>query len=277
MYSSNNNGGHWLCPRIMSDDQSSVYYGGKSEWFVRNTAAKSGYGVVAGVNVLISLALKDSFYQKRFHISFDENNIIDQKNFTFLMYKLYLRMGIFETPILNLIYDKSRRDKKYILPVSFFANLPLFIRGMLHFSSKHNIALTYDSLYTLNCNYTRGLTFIKLGLSYGNPIVLLTTNNHFDFILYDEPYYQKPHKVTMKKTFVTITDIQETTSKNAPDLIVSIDGKMGRIPYSDLHNSWQSYKAYGSGMTYFSASDTFQPYSWVLTEFRTWFKNIRLK
>lgn len=273
MYNTNNNGGSWMCPRISSDLCDYIYYGGSTQWFKRNTAFKCSSGAVAGANIVTSLALKDPFYGKRFKIYLDEDNMIDQNNFTLMMYKLYIRMGIFELPILNFIYDKSDRNKKFILPVSTGLSLYHFIRGILHLAAKHNVALQYDSIYTHKCSYIRGLTFIKLGISYGFPIAVLTKRNALSYTLYHEPYGQAPSTEIMRNQFFTITDIQETTTHNCPDLILSIDGKMGRISYQTLYDSWQSHQAYKTGMVYFAPGHFFHPYSWVFPECKWLFKS----
>lgn len=254
MFQSRNNSTVHLCPCILRPTDHHAYYGGSQEWFTRNTAFIGGCASVCGVNVLAICAENNPIFQELLGISINAKRVISIEDYTRVMHELYNTITMLEVPVLNRLYDNSKRElSKNMIPASLGTTLFFFIRGMKRYSKSHNIKLNSHVMYTMNTNYMRSLTYIKLALSNGHPVVLLTTQNHFEYTLFDKAYFQGGSSETMSYRFVTITDIQSSGTKDNPDLIISTGGKNGKISYKDLYESWQSLSAFGSGMVYFTS------------------------
>lgn len=254
MFQSRNNSTVHLCPCILSESNQHAYYGGSQDWFTRNTAYKGGCAAVCGANVLSIYAENTPLFQELLGINVSDKRVISFDDYTRVLHELYSSIFMLEVPFLNKTCDKSPRNQKSsLVPSTFGTNLPFFILGMKKYAKEHGITLDSQHMFTTNCNYLRGLTFIKLALSNGYPVVLLTTNNTFEYTLFSKAYFQAGANKTIKHHFVTITDIQTSGTKDNPDLIISNNGKTGKISYSDLHQSWQSIKSFGAGMVYFTA------------------------
>lgn len=253
MYQSKNNSTVYLCPRINRTLDHHAYYGGSQSWFLRNTQFIGGCAAVCGANVITIYASDAPEFQKRLGITIDKKRFISLDDYCKVMHSIYKRILMLEVPIINRLTDRVSREAKtnYILPSTCGTTMIFFILGMKSFARKYGLKLNSNSMYTTNCSYIRGLTYIKLALSNGHPVVLLTTNNTFEYTLYHKAYRQDAKSHTMKKHFVTITDIQESGIKDEPDLIISTWGKTGRISYKELHESWQSPKSFGSSMAHF--------------------------
>lgn len=243
----------YLCPRIVSAEHGKVYYGGDQAWFPRNSAFKGGCGPICGANVLTAYADKNTKFQENLNISISNKHLISQENYLQMMKDVYKTMRPLEIPILSQIYDKCSRNNKVFryLPATFGVTMPHFALGVLKYAASKNIYLQYRSFTSMFCSYTRGLTFIKLALANGYPVVLLTTNNKFPFITYDRPYMSTGTSHKMARHFVTITDIKETDGNKDPELTITTWGKTGTIAYKDLYRSWNSIRAFGSTMLYF--------------------------
>ncbi len=243
----------YLCPRIIGAEQQHIYYGGDQSWFPRNTAFKGGCGPVCGANILTILADRYSNYQEKLDIHIDEKHFIPQDDYLMLMNDIYKASYPLEVPVINFIYDKCARNNKIFryIPATFGMTMPHFARGVLRYASSNHIYLQYRSRSSLFCSYTRGLTFIKLALANGYPVVLLTTNSRFPFTTYERPYMTTGTSHTMRKHFVTITGIKETNNPNGPELTITTWGKTGSIAYKELYHSWNSIRSFGSTMLYF--------------------------
>lgn len=253
MFQSRNNSTVHLCPCILRPSDHQAYYGGSQEWLTRNTAYLGGCGPVAGVNVLSICAENDPIFQELLNIKIDTKRIIPIEDYSRVLHEVYDSMIMLEVPFLKSRYDSQQgRINKKLLPATFGTNLLFFTHGLKKYAHEHGIKLTSHRMFTLNCNYMRGLTYIKLALSNGYPVVLLTTNNRFKYTLYSKAYFQGGSNKIMKHHFVTITDIQTSGTKDNPDLIISNNGKTGKISYKELHKSWQSVTAFGAGMVYFT-------------------------
>ncbi|MFI3209418.1 MAG: hypothetical protein R3Y40_09845 [Eubacteriales bacterium] len=246
----------YLCPRIISVEHKHVYYGGDQSWLPRNTAAKGGCGPVCGANILTVYADKNPQYQTLFDININEKHFVSQDEYLDLLQELYSTMHIWEIPVLSNIYDRISRTNRLFryLPSTLGIDICHFTQGVLRYAAKKEVYLKHRSLSTWFCGYTRGLTFIKLALTNGYPVVMLTTNSKFPFMLYDRPYLQNGVSKKMAHHFVTITDIKETPNDSNPELVITTWGKTGVISYKDLYKSWHSIKAFGSGMVYFVPS-----------------------
>lgn len=247
------NSTEYLCPRIVSVENNLVYYGGDQSWFSRNTAYRGGCGPVCAANILTVFADQHPQYQEPLGITIDDKHMISQDLYLDLLQKLYDSMHIIEVPLLSKIYDKLSRHNKIFkkVPATIGTNIIGLTYSILRFSDKQGIPLQFKSRNCLFCGYTRGLTFIKLAISNGYPIVLLTTNNHFPFTTYERPYLSEGKAHKMAHHFVTITALKEYTDGRGPELIITTWGKTGTIFYSDLYKSWQSPLAFGSSMVYF--------------------------
>lgn len=243
----------YLCPRIVGAEQRHIYYGGDQAWFPRNTAFKGGCGPVCGANILTTFADRNPICQKKLNISIDEKHFIAQDEYLTLMQEIYQRMHPFEVPVINHIYDKCTRNNKAFryIPSTFGVSMPHFTRGVLRYAASKEIYLQYRSRSSIFCSYTRGLTFIKLALANGYPVVLLTTNSKFPFTTYERPYMMNGATHTMRRHFVTITGIKETGNPDGPELTITTWGKTGTIVYKDLYRSWNSIRSFGSTMLYF--------------------------
>lgn len=253
MFQSRNNSTVHLCPCILRESDHQAYYGGSQKWFSRNTAYKGGCAAVCGANILSIYAENTPHFQKLLGITVSDKRIISFHDYSRVLHEVYNSIIMLEVPFYNKFYDNCKReDQKTLLPVTYGTNLPFFILGIKKYARKHGIILHSHHMFATNCNYMRGLTFIKLALSNGYPVVLLTTNNVFEYILFSKAYFQSGVPKNIKHHFVTITDIQTSGTKDNPDLVISNDGKTGKISYKDLHNSWQSIKSWGAGMVYFT-------------------------
>ncbi len=246
----------YLCPRIVNVENNLVYYGGDQSWFSRNTAYRGGCGPVCGANILTVYADQNPQYQSMLGITIDDRHFIPQDLYLQLLQDIYKSMHIMEIPILNKIYDNLSRHNKVFkkIPPSLGTNIMGFTSSLLRFANTRGINLQFKSRNCMFCGYTRGLTFIKLALSNGYPVVLLTTNNRFPFISYDRPYMTEGKTYKMARHFVTITALKETPDAKSPELIITSWGKTGSISYEALYRSWQSPLALGSSMVYFTAA-----------------------
>ncbi len=244
----------YLCPRIIGTEQQHIYYGGDQAWFSRNTAFKGGCGPVCGANILTVLADRNPKFQELLDITIDDKHFITQEDYLKMMKAIYKKMYPLEVPVISSIYDKCSRTNKIFryIPTTFGVTMPHFTRGVLRYARSKNIYLQYRSRSSLFCSYTRGLTFIKLALANGYPVVLLTTNSKFPFTTYERPYMTTGTKQTMKRHFVTITGIKETDNSNSPEITITTWGKTGTIAYEDLYRSWNSIRSFGSAMLYFT-------------------------
>lgn len=251
MYQSQSNSSFYLCPRIKGSDEFHAYYGGDQSWLDRNTAFRSGCAPTCAANVMTILAMNSVVYANKLDVSLDKRNFISQDDYTRILNGIYRYMGIFEVPWVNKCYDKSPREQLPTLPVTMGTNLLLFAFGVKRYGKKHGIKLKPNIMFTRDSNYYRGLAFIKLALTSGYPVVLLTTASSFDYTLFERPYMQGPCDVSMKYHFVTITDVRDTAINDEPDILITSLGKTGQISYKNLYNSWQSPRAVGSGLCYF--------------------------
>ncbi len=244
----------YLCPRIVSAEQEKVYYGGDQAWFPRNSAFKGGCGPICGANVLIAYADKNSKFQENLDISITDKHLISQEDYLRMMKDIYKTMLPLEVPITSQIYDKCSRTNKIFryIPATFGVTMPHFALGVLKYAASKDIFLQYRSFSAMFSSYTRGLTFIKLALANGYPVVLLTTNNKFPFITYDRPYMSTGTTHKMAHHFVTITDIKDNVTTKEPELTITTWGKTGTIAYKDLYRSWNSIRAFGATMLYFT-------------------------
>ena len=243
----------YLCPRIISVENRHVYYGGDQSWLPRNTAYKGGCAPVCGANLLSVYADRNPQFQENLNIHVDEKHFIQQDEYLSMLQEIYSTMRLREVPILNHIYDNLSRSNRIFkrIPTNFGASLCHFTRGVLRYGLQKNINLQYRSRSTIFCSYTRGLTFIKLALANGYPVVLLTTNCKFPYLLHDRPYMHDGTQLHMHRHFVTITDIHESITGQGPELVITTWGKTGTIAYRDLYHSWKSIRSFGSGMVYF--------------------------
>lgn len=253
MFQSRNNSTVHLCPCILRESDHQAYYGGSQEWFERNTAYKGGCAAVCGANILSICAENTPTFQDLLGITVSDKRVISFDDYTRVLHELYNSIIMLEVPIISKFYDMHHRMKKHpLVPSTFGTNLPFFIIGVKKYAKSHGIVLNAHHMFATKCNYMRGLTFIKLALSNGHPVVLLTTNNTFEYTLYSKAYFQAGTTKKIKHHFVTITDIQTSGTKDNPDLVISNGGKTGKISYKDLHKSWQSAKSWGAGMAYFT-------------------------
>lgn len=244
----------YLCPRVISAENNHIYFGGDQDWFTRNTASKGGCGPIAAANILTVYADQHPEYQEDLDISINEKHFIPQEDYLSLLNQIYRKMHPMEVPVIRRIYDHASRDSKLFsrIPVTFGVNFPQFVLGVKRFVKAHCIQLHSRSLSTLFCGYMRGLTFMKLALANGYPIVLLITASPVSCTLYDLPYFQGGHTQKLKHHFITITDIKENSDPSAsPELVFTSWGKTGTLSYADLHRSWRSPRAFGSAMVYF--------------------------
>lgn len=251
MYQSRNNSSFYLCPRIKGSDDFHAYYGGDQSWLDRNTAYRSGCAPTCGANIMTILAMNSPLFSERLDVTFDKRRFISQEDYTKILNGIYKYMGILEIPWFNKQYDQLPRESKTFFPVTVGTNLLLFSMGVKRFAKKNNIKLDSCIMFTRGSSYYRGLAFIKLALANGYPVVLLTTGASFDYTMFERPYMQGPYETTMRYNFVTITDVRESTKKDAPDILITILGKTGLISYKTLYDSWQSPRAMGSGLCYF--------------------------
>lgn len=246
----------YLCPRIVNVEQEHVYYGGDQAWLPRNTAAKGGCAPVCGANVLTVYADKRPEAQELLHITVNDKHFIAQDEYLSLLQDLYRTMHMWELPVLNKIYDRVSRSNKIFkrIPSTLGIDICHFTRGLLRYAANHQVYLKHRSLSTIFCSYTRGLTFIKLALTNGYPVVMLTTNSKFNYLLFDRPYFQHGTEKKMSRHFVTITDIRDSADGTGPEIVFTTWGKTGVVPYKDLYHSWCSIRAFGSGLVYFTTA-----------------------
>lgn len=255
MYQSQHNSSFYLCPRIKDSDEFHAYYGGKGTWLNRNTASHSGCAPTCGANVITTLAMNSSDYAEKLGITLDKRHFISQEDYSNILNGIYKYMGIFEIPWFNKRYDLLPPGEKPKFPVTMGTNMLLFASGVKRYGKKHGIPLDPTIMFTKGSSYYRGLAFIKLALTSGYPVVLLTSGSGFDYTIFERPYMQAPYKAHMKYQFVTITDVRGTAVKDEPDILITSLGKTGMIPYRTLYESWQSPKAVGSGLCYFIPED----------------------
>ncbi len=246
-----------ICPRIASA-RGFYSFGGNQAWFSRNSAYKGGCGPVSGANILLSLSLKYPQIKSALSIPIQKDRIIAEEYFIALMEQLYQTMNVLEVPILNRIYDNLSRQNKYCskLPINLGIGACRFIRGVLLYGLKNDVFLKHYAISTMFCSYEKGLSFIRFALEKEFPISLLTTNNSYEFMLYDSESFDGGSMRKMHRHFVTITGICDKGNGTAPELIVSTWGKPGIIPFDVLHQSWHSPLAVGSTMVFFAPTNS---------------------
>lgn len=251
MYQSQHNSSFYFCPRIKGSDDFQAYYGGNQSWLGRNTARLAGCAPTCGANIMTILATNYPAFARKLGVTLDKRNFISQDDYINILNGIYKYMGIFEIPWFNKRYDQSPPGGPPRFPVSIGTNMPLFVSGVKRFAKKNDILLDSRIMYVRNSSYYRGLAFIKLALSNGYPVVLLTSGSDFKYTMYDRPYMQGAYETSMKYHFVTITDVRDTAIKDQPDILITILGKTGCISYKTLYDSWQSPKAIGSSLCSF--------------------------
>ncbi|MEF9839700.1 MAG: hypothetical protein RR275_03155 [Lachnospiraceae bacterium] len=249
----NKKGIHHLCPRIMDYQTNHISFGGNQAWLSRNTAALAGCGPISAANILVAYADVNPDYANQLGIFFYDDDIISQTDYVMLVNDIYHTLKPHELPILSQIYDFVDRNNKFFLHFTPYINLSMrrYIKGVLRYGLSQNIFLQFRGLSTLFCGYTRGITFIKLALTNGYPVTLLTTFNTHDITVFEHPHLYDGRVTKIKRHFVTITDIRESDTVNDTELIITIDGKTATISYTDLYKSWKSIKSFGSGLVYF--------------------------
>lgn len=244
---------HHLCPRIIDSQTEHISFGGNQAWLSRNTAAKAGGGPISVTNIIVTYAKSNEDYAKHLNISFCDNGLINQTDYLILLNDVYRTVKPHEFPIFNRIYDRLARNNRFFTRVNpgFLVKLRKLSKGMLRFGLKKDIFLQPRTLSTLFCGYTRGLTFIKLAVSNGYPVALLTTSNSHSITIFDHPHLYDGRNEKMKKHIVTIINVLEVKSEASPELVITTWGKTATISYDELYKSWQSIRAIGSGMVYF--------------------------
>ena len=244
-------------PLAIKDNASEGYYfGGDQNWYKENTRYFGGCGSVAGANVLRSLAVTYPDMFKAGNVSSDlkeyAKDVITKDTYTGLMGKLYKSIGAFETPVINLIYNKCRRDNKIFKKIvpTFGLSVDRFIRGMLKYCEKGGLLLHAHCISTAFCSYGKGIKFIKDGLESSKAVVLLTSYNQHELTTYSGKCgcLEKPNsnKESMKSHFATITGIDKEGN-----LTISTWGRTTSVSYDKLYKSWQSRKAFTSSLVYF--------------------------
>lgn len=244
----------YLCPRIINAEKRHIYYGGDQAWFSRNTAFRCGCGPICGANVLTVFADRHSYFQENLNITINSKHMISQEDYLHIMQELYKSMLPIEIPIISQIYDKCTRSNKFFkhIPAALGVTLPHFTLGVLRYAASKDIYLKHRSCSLFYGSYMRGLTFINLALANGYPVVLLTTNNTFQFKTFDGQHTTVGTSHKMFHHCVTITDIKETGTSEGPELTITTWGKVGTISYRDLYRSWNSVRSFGAGMVYFT-------------------------
>ncbi len=246
----------YLCPRIVGVENHYVHYGGNQAWYATNTAYKGGCGPVSGANVLTVYADKHPQYQEVLNLHIDDKHFVSQDEYLALMESLYKSMHILEVPLLSNLYNRLSRNNKVFnfVPVTFGTNISSYTCNLLKYALKKDIYLQYRSMSTVFCNYIRGLTFIKMAINNGYPVVLVNTNRAVYCNLFERPYMPVGSIKKIKRHFITITDIKEPADGTSPQLTITTWGKTGNISYADLYKAWQSPLAFGSGMVYFNTA-----------------------
>lgn len=250
----------YLCPRIVNVEKNYVYYGGDQAWLTRNSAYKGGCGPVCAANILTVYADRDSAFQSQLNMHINEKHFIKQDEYLALLQDLYNKMLILEVPLVSHLYNKLPRNTKLFryIPCTFGTTITNFTQTTLRYAAKRDLNLQYRSLSAFFCGYTRGLTFIKLALANGYPVVLFATNSKYPCTIYDRPYLQAGTPKKISRHFVTITDIRESKDGVGPELIITTWGKTGRITYKELYRSWQSIRSFGSTLLYFTPAKNYR-------------------
>lgn len=143
------------------------------------------------------------------------------------------------------------------LPPSMGNSMISFKRGVFRYATATHTPLDWHSVKTHRIGYKKGLAFIEEGISAGVPVILLTALNRH-YIYYHKNGFVE-HSLRDQDTamhFMTIVGVRG--EPGAPELVLSDMAMLATIPYSHLHERWQSPLALTSGLCWFSpAPQTF--------------------
>lgn len=243
-------------------EKGAAYFGGNQSWFERKAQRLAGCGSVAAANILACLAAQNPEVAQKLGLEFTAEKQISKNDFLRFMQQAYDAIGTFEVPIWNNLAENSPKEK-HLVPLSFGRGGAGVENGILRFAQSKGVLLKSHQLVTSYAGYLQGLKFIQSGLVAGSPVCMLATQNRHPMAIYNQGYKLPPAPMPngSKSHFVCITGVR-FNKLNQPELLVSSWGKICVIPYGQLHKSWQSPKAVGSQMVYFTpatnAADTYR-------------------
>lgn len=201
----------------------SVSYGGAQAWFEEELGRTSGCGSVAAANMLACLAKKYPDFQKKWNLDFQENGRISRESFLDFQESVFSFVGSWRWP----------------KPMGI--GIWRYTRRTLLYAASRQVYLQPHALVT-SCisDHERPLAFIRGGLKRAGAVTLLTTWNSF---------------ADIKNHFITITDIEKTDGGEVL-LEVSTWGKKAVYSYDEIWQSWQSCRAVGTALVYFTPAES---------------------
>lgn len=237
------------------DGKGNRYYGGDQSWYSSNTRALGGCGSVAGANVIRALVHKNRDLNE--HIRGNAklsheikrallNKEVSKDDYELLMTDVYHVMRAVEIFPLNIMYDRAPRDTKLYktLRTNSGRSSIGFVRGMLKYAKRCNIALKQHMLPTAFCNPDKALSFIKEGLKRSGAVVILTSYNMHNLHMHraDGISYDKERIQEVKMPSYGSKDLNAYEAKSQKDLQhTTNDSKRqrGEISFTDGGWNWE--------------------------------------
>ena len=240
-------------PRIAEAGRAD-WFGGDQNWFKRKTQRYASCGPVAAANTLACFSAQVPAMASALGLSFLPDGRIDKAHYLAFMEQIYKTVGTMEVPVWRNLVEKYPKEKPFI-PPSLGRECSGFERGVLQHAAKHGVWLCAHHLLTSYVGKAEAMAFIQKGLQGGSPVTLLTLQNRHPLSVYWSGY-EMPPKATekgMSRHFVSVVGIR-TKSPGETELLVSSWGRICAIDFAALYKSWQSPRAFGSALMYFTKS-----------------------
>lgn len=237
------------------DEKGTKYYGGDQSWYSSNTRALGGCGSVAGANVIRALVHKNRdlnvHVRKTARISPDIKRALlnrqpTKDDYELLMTDVYHVMGAVELFPLNVMYDRAPRDTKIYktLRTNSGRSSIGFVRGMLKYAKRCNIALKSHMLPTAFCNPDKALSFIKEGIEKSGAVVILTSFNMHNLHMHraDGLYYANEDIPELKMPSYGSKDLNSANEESTSEEIrkpEDMKKQKKRAAFSDGGWNWE--------------------------------------
>lgn len=270
-------------PHIM-DDNGGLYYGGDQSWYAESAAPPrrsiesiSGCGVVSAVDCLVTFAYGDEALAARLGVHFHLDSSLSKADFLELMKTAYREIGTAELPGYAPRYRKGRyryeekcekaaairasgKKKRDPVPPSLGVLGGRYVRGTVRLAKKHGLKLVPHAMPALYTGYDEGLDFIKKGIAAGSPVDILTSFNTHEMTLFSKGYGIPAHARRRANALhhVVVVAVYDDAATGDAELLVSTWGKLASISYRALHASWQTHRAVGAGIYYFTPTNNEQ-------------------
>lgn len=238
-------------PRIAAP-QGGTWFGGDQGWYARKAQRHAGCGPVSAVNTLACLAARQPEVAEALNLPFLPDGNFKQRDFEVFMENVYRAVGTFEVPLVRTVAEKSAKGKT-LIPPSLGREGSGVESALLRYAAKRGVNLCAHRFSTSYAGKKEALAFIRAGIAQGSPVTLLTLWNRHPLLVYWAGYGQPPKAQPkgMAKHFVSLVGVAQGAG-GKPEILASSWGRVCRIDYDSLYQSWQSPKAFGTGMWYYT-------------------------